>query len=1638
MPAHGLVPFEPRETPAELPAETAVYHYALTGEVFTDYEEYAERVRLCTLPVWSCRITGKEHLTFQQAAESERDAIVASDNQKLLYPKPVSAREAGRSPDLMPEPLQPGLLVVVQKLNNSRMDKMAEHCYFYLKMRFFPKEEVIVSRPDGFDQPARIIRGISRFTGQGLRPDQAYGIHFASRQPPEPADPDQISTVEVGQPLNNSPLAYEVEWLVYRDAETSRMEGAWETGVATVNADDMRRQYTVSRESIRAFLRDSTDRVQSDCSWWSVKPEFLAKFNLPANDPIELQIQRRKLEKLHGKGESSDLDMAEPSAMDVSSPSKATASSVAGTVAAAAASGVPAPSASVQALLEEPHRLAPRSIKALEDSVALLQTTLADLQAQAAAAPANPTVVAARDATLAKLTGVQQQLDDVREAIKYKRRIERLRFRESHQPRPDEQLLATAKPLPAASPLSHRLSLDQIDQVLELVEFFYVQSTQVPLNTPISFALLEEAVITPAYHPLFLQLILSSLQLLLNDDGFAFVNEFGVRLKAFNVTPFTASEMLQLFLSQYHDWAASDVVARLRRGDLFSFSLDTKLHLLQFLADELTSCCLVQKYMDECTDKWVESRRDLREQLAIRRKDEQANKQPISRARPAASSPRSKAAAKGKAEEEDGSDAGSDAGSDDEAPTASGSKSESAAASKRKEDVLGKDLVGAVIKFSGVLHPEPIGTDRYHRRYFILRSTKGLFVQTVTETLDSDVPQTLNPSSANPLAVKALAASTNAPTTAATVPSEPLGLFDNTPEKLPVPKVQSQWQVYSTRQAVDDLLESLMQRGHRERALHKSILANYEHLFIQEVEAQVSSTASAAAVDVKPDVGAAGAAGPADSFLNELRESLAEIAVNLFEATLTNWTDQADPSYVEWVKELSAATGIQDAISCMMTLERKVNTRFFKRPLKTDEQIAFAPHLLRDPTLLDRFAKPVANSSRAGGSKSNRASVKREGGDGDADKGENENDQDLEEDGSGSEDDEPENDDDEGNDGDDANEERQMMKEEDATAAAPMDTTADQQQQQSAQQQLAAKPQELPAATRLNLWRAEVRDATSYSQLFVLLDMMESSLSWGAHDWMPHARCRVCRKRGHEQYMLLCDNCDYGYHMYCLLPVLHRVPNGSWLCPPCRPSIPSLLVLETAGRTPASLAVPGYGGPGFPSGPCFVVNQYEVPAGTLAALEAAEYEEGQRRSGRTSQRRTHSEMTADDSDAESEVVSAGEEDEHFSASGRRLRVVPKLSDMPSNQEQHLKRPVPKPKDVPKRKGIPTARIAILRAPQMPQLPAGCAGSSKLDYTPVNFEAFQMLATPSAAALAAAGKRGRGRPAKSAAGGAGSASVDATPPLSAASVLGCNVVFHAGDEPGVVFIPASKSKTRNKPGVVKKPPPINQQGTAGAVGTHTHTSQVRTAKPAFPPKAAALAQQSSTKSSKVASPASDAFADADMALAMSLAAQEELEQEQQDDDFDPEDDDDEDVPSKKAATATTSKARSKARPPSTHKPRDDYSEEDIAEEDLLADDMEAEMNNDDDDDDFSARPRPGKGKGKSKAKTKAKAKAKARSPRSRPSKSSALAAAIASPTALRGRPSGSRAVTAASSNVSDDAGNGETLDVEGDEAVSMEM
>ncbi|XP_028512688.1 tyrosine-protein kinase BAZ1B [Exaiptasia diaphana] len=83
-------------------------------------------------------------------------------------------------------------------------------------------------------------------------------------------------------------------------------------------------------------------------------------------------------------------------------------------------------------------------------------------------------------------------------------------------------------------------------------------------------------------------------------------------------------------------------------------------------------------------------------------------------------------------------------------------------------------------------------------------------------------------------------------------------------------------------------------------------------------------------------------------------------------------------------------------------------------------------------------------------------------------------------------------------------------------------------------------------------WTQCVEDATTLSQLHLLLEILDTAVLWDKS--AEGARCRICRKKGNEDdVLLLCDECNLGFHLFCLRPALTKIPKGEWKCMSCRP-----------------------------------------------------------------------------------------------------------------------------------------------------------------------------------------------------------------------------------------------------------------------------------------------------------------------------------------------------------------------------------------------------------------------------------------------------------------------------------------------------
>uniref|UniRef100_A0A8C2D1F7 Tyrosine-protein kinase BAZ1B n=1 Tax=Cyprinus carpio TaxID=7962 RepID=A0A8C2D1F7_CYPCA len=95
--------------------------------------------------------------------------------------------------------------------------------------------------------------------------------------------------------------------------------------------------------------------------------------------------------------------------------------------------------------------------------------------------------------------------------------------------------------------------------------------------------------------------------------------------------------------------------------------------------------------------------------------------------------------------------------------------------------------------------------------------------------------------------------------------------------------------------------------------------------------------------------------------------------------------------------------------------------------------------------------------------------------------------------------------------------------------------------------------EEARVATAVEKWKTAVREAQTFSRMHVLLGMLDACIKWDMS--AENARCKVCRRKGEDDKLILCDECNKAFHLFCLRPALYRIPAGEWLCPACQPTI---------------------------------------------------------------------------------------------------------------------------------------------------------------------------------------------------------------------------------------------------------------------------------------------------------------------------------------------------------------------------------------------------------------------------------------------------------------------------------------------------
>jgi hypothetical protein len=78
-------------------------------------------------------------------------------------------------------------------------------------------------------------------------------------------------------------------------------------------------------------------------------------------------------------------------------------------------------------------------------------------------------------------------------------------------------------------------------------------------------------------------------------------------------------------------------------------------------------------------------------------------------------------------------------------------------------------------------------------------------------------------------------------------------------------------------------------------------------------------------------------------------------------------------------------------------------------------------------------------------------------------------------------------------------------------------------------------------------------DRTGHSRRGVLQHGHDPAMAYNFISYTPFVstKCEICSAGEEDHSLLICDDCDKGYHTYCLRPVMVNIPRGDWSCPRC-------------------------------------------------------------------------------------------------------------------------------------------------------------------------------------------------------------------------------------------------------------------------------------------------------------------------------------------------------------------------------------------------------------------------------------------------------------------------------------------------------
>ncbi|XP_010211976.1 PREDICTED: bromodomain adjacent to zinc finger domain protein 1A [Tinamus guttatus] len=423
---------------------------------------------------------------------------------------------------------------------------------------------------------------------------------------------------------------------------------------------------------------------------------------------------------------------------------------------------------------------------------------------------------------------------------------------------------------------------------------------------------------------------------------------------------------------------------------------------------------------------------------------------------------------------------------------------------KQEQQKKEKDLLEKIQNATACTNITPLGRDRMYRRYWIFPSVPGLFIEEDFSGLTEDMllPRTSSfQSSVQSCTSEPQVFSKTGESLKSSESTSTLDQDSHSSVVVEVPRPvykPNRWCFYSSREQLDQLLEALNSRGHRESALKETLLQEKSRIYEQLSSFPVEKfhIPDKPQSDIRPPSGRGRMPNALDASQKSaekqlelrLRDFLLDIEDRIYQGTLgaikvtdrQSWRAALEHGRYEFLNDENKENGV------IKTVNEESDE------METDDQDKF---IVKDRLVGIKTEAPSAASTSTSTPQAVNnvvhylasALLQIEQGI-----------------------------------------ERRFLK-------APLD----------------ASDGGRSYKTVLDRWRESLLSSTSLSQVFLHLSTLDRSVIWSKS--ILNARCKVCRKKGDAESMVLCDGCDRGYHTYCIRPKLKVIPEGDWFCPECRP-----------------------------------------------------------------------------------------------------------------------------------------------------------------------------------------------------------------------------------------------------------------------------------------------------------------------------------------------------------------------------------------------------------------------------------------------------------------------------------------------------